>query len=302
MLETVDELVTFFEEQLFDPALVRGVAIEAGVPLTVDDVRRHVGVCYDACHMAVGFETPPEPVGRLQAAGIAILKIQISSALRLRFRTGDGQAAAKLGAFAEDTYLHQVVERAPGGLTRYTDLPEALAVEAGVSPSSQAGEPREWRVHFHVPVFLETMRGFDTTQDHLVSLLALLKRDPVCPHLEVETYTWDVLPPEYRTEDAAAAARSRRDAHWGVPAARPAAAAIVSRARPVCADDSHTPPCGPRPCPSSCAAPGPAPRRNSARRSRHTRPSSRCGDTPCRRRPRPRRPQPATPPPPARRP
>ena len=205
MLETVDELVTFFEEQLFDPALVGAVAAEARVPLTVDDVRRHVGVCYDTCHMAVGFETPLDAVRRLQAAGIAILKVQISSALRVRFRTGDGAAATKLAPFAEDTYLHQVVERGPDGLTRYTDLPDALAVEAGSPSAGQPGEPREWRIHFHVPVFLETMRDFDTTQDHLVSVLELLKQDPFCPHLEVETYTWDVLPAEYRTEDTAAA-------------------------------------------------------------------------------------------------
>ena len=204
MLETVDELVTFFETQLFDPALVGAVAAEAHVPLTVDDVRRHLGVCYDTCHMAVAFETPLDAVRRLQAAGIAILKVQISSALRVRFRTGDGEAAAKLAPFAEDTYLHQVVERGPGGLTPYTDLPDALAVEARSMPV-QPGEPREWRIHFHVPVFLETMRGFDTTQDHLVSVLELLKQQPFCSHLEVETYTWDVLPPEYRTEDTGAA-------------------------------------------------------------------------------------------------
>lgn len=200
LLETVDEVVSFFEQHLFDRRLISQVAREAAGPLTLEDVRRHLGVCYDACHMAVAYETPSDAVRRLRDAGIAILKMQISSALRLVFRMGDGAPDDTLAPFAEDTYLHQVVQRAADGLTRYTDLPDALAAETGASGPVRRGEPCEWRVHFHVPIFLDKMRGFDTTQDHLVALLDLLRRDPVCPHLEVETYTWDVLPPEYRTE------------------------------------------------------------------------------------------------------
>ena len=200
LLETVDELVAFFERHLFDDTLIREVSRGPAGPLTIDDVRRHLGVCYDACHMAVEFETPSDAVRRLRDAGIGIFKVQISSALRLAFRTGDGAPADKLGPFAEDTYLHQVVERVSGGLTRYTDLPDALTAAAGATADARCGEPCEWRVHFHVPIFLDAMKDFDTTQDHLVALLDLLRRDPVCPHLEVETYTWDVLPPEYRTE------------------------------------------------------------------------------------------------------
>jgi hypothetical protein len=200
LLESVDEVIVFFEQHLFDDALIRDVGRSGDGPLTIDDVRRHLGVCYDACHMAVEFETPVDAVQRMRAAGIGIPKIQLSSALRLAFQSGDGAPAAALGPFAEDVYLHQVVERTSAGLTHYTDLPDALRVEAAAATGPQSGEPREWRVHFHVPIFLDRMKGFETTQDHLVALLALLRRDPVCPHLEVETYTWDVLPPAYRTE------------------------------------------------------------------------------------------------------
>ena len=73
----------------------------------------------------------------------------------------------------------------------YVDLPQALA-EAALAEGS------EWRVHFHVPIFLETMEHFDTTQAFLAEILQLHRQDPVSDHLEVETYTWDVLPPEYR--------------------------------------------------------------------------------------------------------
>src|SRR5436309_15747053 len=86
-----------------------------------------------------------------------------------------------LGAFAEDTYLHQVVERTPTGTQRYTDLPEALAAADAAGPME-----REWRVHFHVPIFLGPLGSLETTQAYLASVLRLLKADPFCPCLEVE--------------------------------------------------------------------------------------------------------------------
>jgi hypothetical protein len=85
-------------------------------------------------------------------------------------------------------------------LVKYTDLPDALA---GADAGSGGG--CEWRVHFHVPVFLAAMKDFETTQPYLKSVLDLLKRERACPYLEVETYTWDVLPPEYRTVDVTTA-------------------------------------------------------------------------------------------------
>ena len=193
-LETIADTLAFFQEYAFDEAVLSRVAPGSGV--TADDVRRHVGVCFDACHMAVEFEHPKAAVAALMSAGIRICKVQLSSALQLRFRAGDGQASEKLGPFADDVYLHQVVERGDSGLTRYTDLPEALATEA----ASGRGDT-EWRVHFHVPIFLDRMRGFDTTQAYLEELLSVLRDSVVCPYLEVETYTWDVLPPEYRSVD-----------------------------------------------------------------------------------------------------
>lgn len=198
-LETVDDAVSFFERYLFDAGHIRRAARELGVNLTRDDVQRHVGVCLDACHMAVEFEDPAQAVAALRRAGVRVCKVQVSSALRLTDR-GSAALTAALTPFAEDTYLHQVVERNATGLTRYTDLPEALD-----AVSRDAGGAREWRVHFHVPIFLRTVDTFGTTQPYLASLLDLLKRDDICPYLEVETYTWDVLPPEHRTSDVCTA-------------------------------------------------------------------------------------------------
>lgn len=194
-IETTAEAIDFFTRFLFEDVAVRAAAQATGVPFGVDEVRRHVGLCFDACHMAVEFEDPASSVKSLEAAGIRICKVQVSSALRVSNPYAGSDARAALGRFAEDTYLHQVVARDGDQLVRYTDLPDAL----GVIGACASGTDCEWRVHFHVPVFLAALEEFDTTQAYLASVLQLLKRQPVCPYLEVETYTWDVLPPEYKT-------------------------------------------------------------------------------------------------------
>ena len=137
---------------LFDAALVQQVASSEHAMLTVDDVHRHIGLCFDACHMAVEFEDPAGALERLMAAGIRVCKVQISSALRVRSR-GSLRRCAPSMPFAEDTYLHQVVERSRAGVTRYVDLPEAMRAARATAVDSG-----EWRVHFHVPIFLAAMQ------------------------------------------------------------------------------------------------------------------------------------------------
>ena len=197
-IETVDDALRFFRDYLFDEALVRRVAADSHVALTTTDVRRHVGLCFDACHMAVEFEEPRAALQRLADAGIRICKVQISSALRVD--PADPRAMRALEPFAEGTYLHQVVERSQGATCRYVDLPDAMG-----KASAETVHSAEWRVHFHVPIFLGTMEAFGTTQPELAATLEALERHAVCPYLEVETYTWDVLPPEYRTSDVCTA-------------------------------------------------------------------------------------------------
>lgn len=177
LLETVDETRDFFDRYLGDR-----------------DVREHVGVCVDTCHMAVEYEDPAEVINRLVAADITIAKVQISSALDV---VGT-EAIDALSAFAEDTYLHQVVTRATAELSHFTDLPDALA-DAG------ARSLDEWRVHFHVPLFLERLGALRTTQPFVQDFLRALRANPVCDQLEVETYTWDVLPEAHRRVDVATA-------------------------------------------------------------------------------------------------
>lgn len=197
-LETVEEAVRYFEGQLYGAGAAARLASLAGLsrPQAEAALRRHLGLCYDVCHAAVEYEDPRASIAALRASGIPIAKIQLSSALRVA--EVDAASVRNLAAFAEPVYLHQVVQRTNGALRRYTDLPEALAAAAQARGS-------EWRVHFHVPVFLPEMTHFGTTQAFLAEILALHRRDPVSAHLEVETYTWDVLPAEYRGVELSAA-------------------------------------------------------------------------------------------------
>lgn len=204
-LETIEETVAFFKERLYGRAAVARLAALAGLSLAQAEsaLRRHIGVCYDVCHAAVEFEDPKASFARLRASGIPIGKLQLSSALRVA--EFGAASAQQLAAFAEPVYLHQVVQKSQGTLRRFADLPEALAQAGGAAGT-------EWRVHFHVPVILERMQHFDSTQAFLREVLALHRADPLSAHLEVETYTWDVLPEEYRKSDLSAAIA--RELNW----------------------------------------------------------------------------------------
>lgn len=202
-LETVSETVAFFERWLFSRSAVARLAGAAGIDHAAAEaaLRRHLGVCFDACHMAVEFEEPRAALDAFPAAGIRIAKVQLSAGLAVRFDGKDpplhDEAARRaLRPFAEGVYLHQVVERREGTLTRFLDLPEAL----GAAAAAEAGA-REWRVHFHVPLFRRELGPFLNTQDYLGEVIEVLAREDRSRHLEVETYTWDVLPEEYRRED-----------------------------------------------------------------------------------------------------
>ena len=200
VLETTDETVAFFEQHLFSAQALERLAELTGssVAAAAVRIRVHLGVCLDACHAAVEFEEPAHLIERLGRAGIGVKKLQLSSGLRVPRL--DALSRAALGAFTEDVYLHQTVERRGQTLTRYRDLPEAL----GAITLSEEAAP-ELRIHFHVPVFLERYGVLESTQGFLRELLAIHAERPITRHLEVETYTWDVLPAELRAESVDAA-------------------------------------------------------------------------------------------------
>jgi sugar phosphate isomerase/epimerase len=195
MLETTPQVVAFFERALYGRSAQARLAALCGVGVAEAAViaRRHLGVCLDACHAAVEHEQPRDVLDALERAGIPIAKLQISSGLRAP--RADRQAREALARFAEPVYLHHVIARAKDGtLTRYEDLPPALAA----AQASSDDPPPEWRVHFHVPLHRARFGLLESTQPFVRELLAAQRARPFTRHLEVETYTWEVLPPEER--------------------------------------------------------------------------------------------------------
>lgn len=195
-LETVEEAVPFFEGELFASVALGRFAQLAGLsPAEAEPrLRCHLGICYDVCHGAVEYEDPAAALDRLRRAAIAIPKIQLSTAMRVPQMSP--ALVSRLRDFDTGVYLHQVVVR-DGGLRRFVDLPDAFA-------AFDAGEADgEWRIHCHVPVFLADLGDLASTQDALLATLDALKADALSPHLEVETYTWDVLPEALKTASKA---------------------------------------------------------------------------------------------------
>ncbi len=195
LLQRSTDVVDFFRDYLL-PA-----AEQMQIPSEI--VYGHLRVCHDICHAAVMFEDQATVLDNYRAAGIHVGKVQVSNAIRVAFdelsTVQRGLAVDQLRAFAEDRYLHQTMIRLPEGeMTFYDDLPEALASIGKHEPSG------EWRIHFHVPIFLDRFGLIETTQVQIGQCLRAIGPDDTVRHFEVETYAWDVLPNQLRTGDLAA--------------------------------------------------------------------------------------------------
>jgi hypothetical protein len=187
-LTTSDDVAEFFERYVWS---------------SIGEIaRRHLRICHDVCHSAVMFEPQAAVVERYRQLGVRIGKVQISSAVETRLPAddveGNRQRIAALARFDEPRYLHQTTRWDPdsGQVTFYEDLPSALAAPLdGII-----------RVHFHVPIFLESLPPLQTTQNQigeLLTALAGLPADQRPRHFEVETYAWNVLPPSLQVGDLA---------------------------------------------------------------------------------------------------
>jgi len=209
LLENTSELIDYFQHWLL-PTGRRFLSDRLGIELVEADeaIKNHVQLCYDVCHFALAFEAPQIVLDRLEEAGIRIGRIQISAALKAMLPEAPEKreaVAQAFSAFSESTYLHQVTEKdASGHLTHYLDLPQALET------LHQPGL-REWRTHFHVPVFLQEYGLLHSTQDEIISILKMARQHHLTSHLEVETYTWEVLPPDLKLELAASI---ERELNW----------------------------------------------------------------------------------------
>jgi hypothetical protein len=187
LLENSTEVVAYFKDFL-EPVGIP--VLKAGLGVNEKEAKiliyRHIRLCYDICHFSLAYEAPSESFKKFEDAGVAVGKIQVSAALKVLFNEGkDEEVWQALSLFNEPTYLHQVTERRGKSVFTYPDLPAVLENRA---------EHKELRAHFHVPVFVDRYGVLHSTQDQILAVLEYMKKHTVTSQLEIETYTWDVLP------------------------------------------------------------------------------------------------------------
>ena len=207
IIETADEFIAWFTDYLL-PMGIEQLSDQFGLTDAEAEatICEHVRLCYDVCHFAVGYERPAEVLDKLKNYGLRVGKIQISAALKAEFPAPGSATATEereqvkqsFAQFNEPTYLHQVVVRRgldgsqSENLVRLPDLPEALA--------AFSDDHAEWRAHFHVPLFVADYGVLKSTQDDIREVLALQAERRFTNQLEVETYTWGVLPNELKKD------------------------------------------------------------------------------------------------------
>lgn len=181
VLETIPETRQFF-------TLLREQAEAAGLR---DDVDQFIGICFDVCHQAVEYEDIPTCFRQLGEDQIRINKLHITCALQLDRPAENLAARQALAHYAEPRYLHQTIApNGSGGQLRWIDLTPDMAL----NPPAEFLRAESWRIHFHVPVNAERVGPLATTRPQLQQALREIPALPYAPHLEVETYTWEVLP------------------------------------------------------------------------------------------------------------
>jgi hypothetical protein len=196
-LETTEEAIDYFKNHLYADKSVRSLASQTGLSHGQAEaaLRNHLGMVYDICHQAVEYEDIGASLQALADAGIPVFKLQEAAAMRVPEVTQETVDAMR--PFADTVYLTQTVEKRNGKLTRFLNLEDAFAAW----DNDPAG-PREWRTHVHVPVFLDAIgEHFKTTRFAIEDALRFHKKNKLSPQLEIETYTWDVLPQSMKSGD-----------------------------------------------------------------------------------------------------
>jgi sugar phosphate isomerase/epimerase len=194
LLESGADMLDFWNG-LFQPETMDRLAAAAARPSAALEkaLRGHLGFCVDTCHLAVNFEDPPVVLRRLLAAGVPVPKVQVSAAPALELTPA---GAARLEPLRDAVYLHQTRIRLPDGtLRRFPDLPSAaeLAEFAGMRAGGCG-----LRTHFHVPLCWAGDEAVGTTRDGLGPAFFRLLAGGAVPHVELETYTFAVLPEAWR--------------------------------------------------------------------------------------------------------
>jgi hypothetical protein len=194
-LETTAETLECYRSHLYSGSAAARLGALCGMPLSEAHgaLREHLGIVFDICHQAVVFDDIPAALQAINDAGVPIFKLQAAAALYIP--EVSQELIGALSQFANAVYLTQTYERTNGGVASFLNL------DAAVEDWERNPRPCEWRVHVHVPVFIDDFGAFKSTRFAIEEALAIHKQTHVSDHLEIETYTWDVLPASVKDGD-----------------------------------------------------------------------------------------------------
>ncbi len=198
LLELSREVADFFRDWLLK---VGAPILAARSRIAGSEARRrllsHIRVCLDTCHLAVEHEDPAAALDTLAEAGVRVGKVQITAGLKVELpeaARARGAVVRELEPFTRSPYLHQVIGRSKDGhRVQFPDLAAAL-------PRLAAGLGRNFRIHYHMPLFVDRYGHLGSTGDDTRAVLSLLKEREFSRHLEIETYTWEWLPPDLKLD------------------------------------------------------------------------------------------------------
>ena len=197
LLETGQEFVDYYKEYLLGQGLaLHTMELNIDQSQAAEKVKEHIQLCLDVCHFAVEYENADDILRQCEALGIKVGKIQISAAIKVKLedQIKREQVRTELEKFVEPFYLHQaVMQEKEGALQRHRDLDKAL---------EDLDNPKltELRTHYHVPIFAESYGLLSSTQEEIKTVLQSWKTRAFTGHLEVETYTWQILPEGLKQE------------------------------------------------------------------------------------------------------
>jgi len=210
LLENSEEYVAFFKDYLLDQGTIfLQKKSNCSLKEAKDAIREHIQLCWDVCHFSIAYERPSSILAELKKENLKVGKIQISAALKCRLTEDNNmdQLQSYLRPFDEANYLHQAVIQTNGNnFLKFPDLNKAIAAMDTMETEGSTGF-KELRTHYHVPVFLAEYQNLQSTQDDIIETLDLWKQEEFTDHLEIETYTWEVLPDQMQTDITTAITR-----------------------------------------------------------------------------------------------
>ncbi|MBP4138557.1 metabolite traffic protein EboE [Flavobacterium geliluteum] len=197
IIENSAEYIAFFEDYLLkEGASLLAATLFCSLPKAKYYIRNHVQLCYDVCHFAIGFEKSEDVLQKMEKHNLKIGKLQISAALKCTAssNTTIQELQKCLRTFDEPTYLHQsVIKTINEELLKFNDLKNGIE-------AMQREDFKELRTHFHVPIFIEDYQLLQSTQNDIIDVLKKWRQKEFTKHLEIETYTWQVLPAHLQTD------------------------------------------------------------------------------------------------------